>query len=42
MTAEGRTEDFGYLTPVMKERDFEEKYAALGNRVLNRIRVAAL
>lgn len=42
LTAEGRTEDFGYLTPVMKERDFEEKYAALGNRVLNRIRVAAL
>ena len=40
LTAEGRTEDFGYFTAVMKEREFEEKCAALGEKILNRIRVA--
>lgn len=35
-----RTEDCGYITPVMKEKDFEEKYNALGEAVLNRIRLA--
>ena len=33
LTAEGRTEDFGYFTAVMKEREFEEKCAALGEKI---------
>ena len=40
LNAEGRTEDFGFFTPVMKEKEFEEKCSALGSRILNRIRVA--
>lgn len=40
VNAEGRTEDFGYITPVMKEKDFAEKCAALNDRILNRIRLA--
>lgn len=35
----GRTLDCGYLTPVMKEKDFAERYAALGDAALGRIRV---
>lgn len=42
LAAEGRTEDFGFLTPVIKEKEFEEKCAGLGGRILNRIRVASL
>lgn len=33
-------EDFGYITTVMKEKEFDEKAAALGDKILNRIRVA--
>ncbi|MCM1027126.1 MAG: homoserine dehydrogenase [Roseburia sp.] len=40
LTVADRTEDFGYITPVMQEKVFEEKYAALGAGVLNRIRIA--
>lgn len=40
LTADGRTEDFGYITPVMREKVFEERYAALGAGALNRIRMA--
>lgn len=32
-------EDFGFLTPAMKEKEFEEKCAKLGNAVLSKIRV---
>lgn len=32
-------DDFGYFTPEMKEKDFAEKYAALGDKVFIRIRV---
>ena len=39
-TVENRTEDFGYLTPVMKEKEFDGKCAELGDCVLSRIRVA--
>ena len=35
---EGRDEDFGYYTPVLKERDFQAKYEALGEKMLGRIR----
>lgn len=42
LTAEGRTEDFGFFTPVMKEKEFEEKCSALGGRILSRIRVASM
>ncbi len=31
--------DFGYVTMVMKEKDFAEKYASLGDKVLSRIRI---
>lgn len=37
---EGRTEDFGYFTPVMKEKDFQAAYEKLGEDMLNRIRLA--
>lgn len=40
LTADGRTEDFGYITPVMRESVFAKRYAALGSGVLNRIRMA--
>lgn len=40
LTVEGREEDFGFLTSVMKEKDFEDRYSALGDRVINRIRIA--
>ena len=33
--------DFGYVTPVMKEKDFAAKYEALGEKVLGRIRIEA-
>lgn len=36
----GRSEDCGYITTVMKEKDFDEKYASLGEAVYNRIRLA--
>ncbi len=35
----GRSEDFGLLTPVMKEKDFEAKVAALNEAVLSTIRL---
>ncbi len=34
-------DDFGYVTPVMKEKDFAAKYEALGDKVLGRIRIEA-
>ncbi|MCM1185838.1 MAG: homoserine dehydrogenase [Lachnoclostridium sp.] len=36
----GRDEDFGYFTPVMKEKDFQALYQELGDDMLNRIRLA--
>lgn len=33
-----RKEDFGYFTPVMKEKEFLAKYEALGEQMLGRIR----
>ncbi len=38
--APGRTEDFGFFTKVMKEREFGEKCMLLGDRVLGRLRLA--
>lgn len=38
--APGRAEDFGFFTDAMKEKDFNEKYEALGDKVLGRIRLA--
>lgn len=40
LTAAGRPEEIGYLTSVMREKEFEEKYARLGSDVRNRIRLA--
>lgn len=37
---EGRDKDFGYFTPVMKEKDFQALYQKLGEDMLNRIRLA--
>ena len=34
-------EDFGFVTPVMKEKDFAAKYEALGDKVITRIRIEA-
>lgn len=34
------TEEFGFFTPVMKEKDFDRKCEALGGAVLSRIRLA--
>ncbi len=34
-------DDFGFVTPVMKEKDFAAKYEALGDKVLGRIRIEA-
>lgn len=39
ITVEGRN-DVGYITPVMKEKDFFAKYDSLGEDVLARIRMA--
>ncbi len=38
--APGREEDFGFFTDAMKEKEFNEKYEALGDKVLGRIRLA--
>lgn len=38
---EGR-EDIGYVTLPVKEKEFAEKYAALGDRVLGRIRIESI
>lgn len=38
--APDRAEDFGFFTDAMKEKDFNEKYDALGDKVLGRIRLA--
>lgn len=37
----GRTQDFGYFTGVLTEKEFAERYEALGEKVLSRIRVEA-
>lgn len=37
--ADGRTEDFGFFTTDMKEKDFDRACAELGGNVLGRIRV---
>ena len=37
--ADGRTEDFGFFTTDMKEKDFDRACAELGDNVLGRIRV---
>lgn len=39
VTVPGRESDFGYLTPVMKEKDFKKKSEALGDIVLGVIRL---
>lgn len=39
-TAENRTADFGFLTPVMKEKEFDRRCAELGDCILSRIRIA--
>lgn len=39
VTVEGRSKDIGYVTPMMKERELAKKCAALGENVLNRIRM---
>lgn len=36
----GRREDFGFFTDAVKEKEFEQKYASLGDKVLSRIRLA--
>lgn len=38
--ASGRGNEFGLFTPAMKEKDFNQKYKALGGKVLSRIRLA--
>lgn len=38
--AAGRTEDIGFFTNEMSEKEFEEKSAAFGEDILNRIRLA--
>ena len=40
ITVAERTEDFGYITTVMKEKDFAAKCAGLGDKVLSKIRLA--
>ncbi len=40
LTVEGRDGDFGYITPVIKEKDFAAKCEALGEAVLSKIRLA--
>lgn len=39
ITASGHSGEFGYITPVMRERDFFTKYRELGDKVLGRIRI---
>lgn len=39
LTVDGRDKDFGYFTPVMKEKDFAAKCEALGDKVLSKIRM---
>lgn len=39
VTIPGRENDFGYLTPAMKEKDFRKKYEALGDIALGMIRL---
>ncbi len=34
-------DDFGFVTPVMKEKDFAAKYESLGDKVITRIRIEA-
>ena len=36
---DGRTEDKGYVTAALKEKEFAAKCEALGDVVLNRIRM---
>ena len=38
--AEGREEEFGYITVAIKEKDFAAKYEALNDSILSRIRLA--
>ena len=38
--APGHEADFGFFTGAMKEKDFNEKYAMLGDKALGRIRLA--
>lgn len=40
ISAEGREEEFGYITEPIKEKDFAEKYEALNDSILSRIRLA--
>lgn len=40
LTVEGREGDFGYITPVIKEKDFAAKCEALGEVILSKIRLA--
>lgn len=40
IAVEGRKDDIGYVTGSLKERDFAEKCAVLGDKVLGRIRMA--
>lgn len=39
-TVEDRREDFGIVTPVMKEKDFAAKCEALGDKIYSKIRLA--
>lgn len=41
VTVDGRNDDFGYFTQVLKEKDFAAKCADLGDAVLSKIRVEA-
>ena len=41
ITVPGRSEDFGYFTGVMKEKDFAAGCEALGDAVLSRVRLEA-
>jgi homoserine dehydrogenase len=40
ITVEGYEEEFGYITEAIKEQDFAEKYEALNDSILSRIRLA--
>ncbi len=40
ITVEGYEEEFGYITEAIKEQDFAEKYEALNDCILSRIRLA--
>lgn len=41
VTLEGRSEDFGYFTNVLQEKDFAAKCEALGDVILSKVRVEA-